>query len=214
MAFDESFYIVSTSIDVATVIEHHPLPPFLPPDARVLMLGSFPPQSHRWRMNFYYPNYQNDMWRIMGLVFFQNANHFLDLTQKSFYLDKIQCFLVDYGIAIYDAAQQVRRLKDNASDQFLEIVQPTDIASLIQHLPCCKAICTTGDKATQTLMSVLPKNSRAPDLKHTGHTDLDGRLLDLYRLPSSSRAYPLALSKKAEIYRQFFINVNLISETF
>ncbi|MEE1122607.1 MAG: hypothetical protein UHU06_03520, partial [Acinetobacter pseudolwoffii] len=53
-------------------IETHPLPPFLPPNAKLLMLGSFPPPATRWKMNFYYPNYQNDMWRIFGLIFFQN----------------------------------------------------------------------------------------------------------------------------------------------
>jgi len=46
-------------------IETHPLPPFLPPNAKLLMLGSFPPPATRWKMNFYYPNYQNDMWRIL-----------------------------------------------------------------------------------------------------------------------------------------------------
>lgn len=52
------------------MIETHPLPPFTPPDAKLLMLGSFPPPRVRWKMDFYYPNFQNDMWRIFGLVFF------------------------------------------------------------------------------------------------------------------------------------------------
>ena len=60
-------------------IETHPLPPFLPPNAKLLMLGSFPPPATRWKMNFYYPNYQNDMWRIFGLIFFQNKDYFLDI---------------------------------------------------------------------------------------------------------------------------------------
>ena len=31
-------------------IERHPFEPFLPEGARMLFLGSFPPQPHRWRM--------------------------------------------------------------------------------------------------------------------------------------------------------------------
>ena len=50
--------------------ERHPLEPFLPENARLLMLGSFPPKRVRWSMEFFYPNLQNDMWRIMGLLFF------------------------------------------------------------------------------------------------------------------------------------------------
>ncbi|MBQ5974199.1 MAG: hypothetical protein IJL48_00680 [Bacteroidales bacterium] len=37
-------------------VEHHPLHPFLPPQARLLMLGSFPPPRARWCMDFFYPN--------------------------------------------------------------------------------------------------------------------------------------------------------------
>ncbi len=53
-------------------IEHHPFEPFLPTNAKMLMLGSFPPAEKRWTMPFYYPNYINDMWRIFGIVFFHN----------------------------------------------------------------------------------------------------------------------------------------------
>ena len=52
-------------------IEQHPLEPFLPGNARLLMLGSFPPQKKRWSMEFYYPNWNNDMWRITGFPFLQ-----------------------------------------------------------------------------------------------------------------------------------------------
>ena len=58
------------------MFELHPLPFFLPKNAKVLFLGSFPPTKNRWSMDFYYPNLQNDMWRIIGLVFFNDKNHF------------------------------------------------------------------------------------------------------------------------------------------
>ena len=53
------------------LIEVHPLPPFAPEGAKMLMLGSFPPPRARWKMDFFYPNFQNDMWRIFGVVFFK-----------------------------------------------------------------------------------------------------------------------------------------------
>ena len=43
-------------------VEYHPLRPFLPERAKVLFLGSFPPQRKRWCMDFYYPNFINDHW--------------------------------------------------------------------------------------------------------------------------------------------------------
>ena len=127
-------------------IEQHPLEPFLPGNARLLMLGSFPPQKKRWSMEFYYPNWNNDMWRIAGLLFFNDKDHFVDKSRKAFCKECIISFLNKKGIALFDTATAVRRLQDNASDKFLEVVQPTDIAALLQQLPQCEAIVTTGQR--------------------------------------------------------------------
>ena len=57
-------------------IEKHPLEPFLPAKAKLLMLGSFPPQKKRWSMDFYYPNLNNDMWRISVCCFLMTKTTF------------------------------------------------------------------------------------------------------------------------------------------
>ena len=101
-------------------IEKHPLEPFLPPKAKLLILGSFPPQRKRWSMDFYYPNLNNDMWRIVGLLFFGDKDHFLNDTRKAFCREQIIDFLNEKGIALFDTASSIRRLQDNASDKFLE----------------------------------------------------------------------------------------------
>ena len=63
-------------------VEVHPFEPFLPEDARLLMLGTFPPSEKRWSVKFYYPNFINDMWRIVGLLFFHDKDYFVDAAQK------------------------------------------------------------------------------------------------------------------------------------
>ncbi len=191
----------------ADAVEWHPLKPFLPSNARVLFLGSFPPQRKRWCMDFYYPNFINDHWRIEGAVFFGDKNHFVDAAAKTFRLDDIISFLHDKGIALYDTATAVRRLKDNASDKFLEVVEPTDVSALLSRLPHCRAVVTTGEKATQTLCDMfgiadLPNVNTFIPLPD--HLNSDGDPIVLYRLPSSSRAYPLAFDKKVEAYRRMF----------
>ena len=132
-------------------IEEHPLEPFLPVNAKLLMLGSFPPQKKRWSMEFFYPNLQNDMWRIFGIIFFQNKDHFLNPDKKVFDKERIIDLLNKKGIALYDTASAVRRLQDNASDKFLEVVEQTDISLLLKQIPMCKAIVTTGQKATDII---------------------------------------------------------------
>ena len=131
--------------------ETHPLQPFLPANAKILMLGSFPPQRKRWSMEWFYPNIQNDMWRIFGLIFFHNKDYFYDSSLKAFKLDILRPFMEEKGIAIYDTATEVRRLKNNASDAFLEVVRQTDIKALIAQLPLCTAIIATGQKAADIL---------------------------------------------------------------
>lgn len=177
-------------------IENHPLEPFLPANARLLMLGSFPPQKKRWSMDFYYPNLNNDMWRIVGLLFFNNKDYFLNETRKAFCRERIINFLNDKGIALFDTASAIRRLQDNASDKFLEVVQPTDISRLLGQLPECKAIVTTGQKATDTLR--VQFEVEEPKVGDFSEFVFDGRPMRLYRMPSSSRAYPLALDKKRQ----------------
>lgn len=74
-------------------IEVHPFAPFLPKQARLFMLGTFPPASKRWSMPFFYPNFQNDMWRIFGYLFFQDKNHFVNQEEKTFKMDELKSFL-------------------------------------------------------------------------------------------------------------------------
>ena len=185
------------------MIEQHPLEPFLPSHATLLMLGSFPPQKKRWSMDFFYPNLQNDMWRIFGLLFFNDKEHFLMPDKKAFNKDYLIKFLTEKGIALYDTASSVRRLQDNASDKFLEVIEPTDIRLLLKQLPQCKAIVTTGQKATDIIRSQIEVDE--PSVGQSCPFEFEDRTLQLYRMPSSSRAYPLALEKKATSYR-FMLN--------
>ncbi len=191
-------------------IETHPLQPFLPKNAKLLMLGSFPPPKIRWKMDFYYPNYQNDMWRIFGLIFFNDKDYFLDLPNKNFKEQLIRDFLNQKGIAIFDTAYQVIRLKGNASDKFLQIETPTNLKLLLDQMPECHNIMTTGDKATDTLMLSMPDHTEKPQIGHSVQTLFDSRKMTLFRMPSSSRAYPLALDQKADAYRNLFREIGLL----
>lgn len=190
--------------DALSIIETHPLEPFLPPNAKLLMLGSFPPPKIRWKMDFYYPNYQNDMWRIFGLIFFQDKNYFLNLDNKGFKEDLIRDFLIQNGIAIFDAAYQVKRLTGNASDKFLKIETVTDLIQLLEKIPHCQHILTTGDKATETVLLSMPEGTIKPIIGTSTQVFFANRELTLHRMPSSSRAYPLALEKKAKAYQVLF----------
>ncbi len=189
-------------------IEKHPLEPFLPEGAKVLMLGSFPPARKRWSMEFFYPNWINDMWRIWGLVFFGDREHFVSGNAKAFDREICAGFASEKGIAMYDTACEVRRLKDNASDKFLEVVKATDLPELLKQIPECQAIVTTGQKATDVILETFGCGE-PPVGEFRGFMSGD-RPMRLWRMPSSSRAYPLPLEKKAEFYRKMFRHEGLL----
>ncbi|MBR5399947.1 MAG: uracil-DNA glycosylase family protein [Bacteroidales bacterium] len=239
-------------------LEQHPLEPFVPDGAKLLILGSFPPPRNKWSMEFFYPNFINDFWRICGLVFFRDKDHFIakenGMKLKRFDKEKIVEFCSKKGIALYDTASAVRRLKGNASDNFLEVATPTDISALLSSMPECRAIAVTGQKALETFLeanhpclSVADKvcasdadfisqsvaenvcssdadgisqdsgmkllavkdikiGEAVPILirKNTTDQPQEFRRVMFFRMPSTSRAYPLPLEKKAEHYRKMF----------
>ena len=180
-------------------VERHPLRPFLPPNARLLMLGSFPPPRKRWCMDFFYPNRTNMMWEIFGEVFFGDSQRLVDAANKTFRQPDIEVLLTEKGIAIFDTATAVRRLSGNASDKDLEVVEKTDIAALLSRIPLCHDIVCTGQKS----FSVLTEDYgvAAPKMGEYNTFTLGQRDMRLWRMPSSSRAFPMPLKEKANYYR-------------
>ena len=189
-----------------SIAEKHPFEPFLPDGARMLFLGSFPPPEHRWSMPFYYPNWINDFWRIMGLIHFGDKDHFCNVKEKRFNEGTIKQFCSQKGLAFYDTAYEVRRLKDNASDAFLEVITPTDLKELLCKIPDCRALVTTGQKASELAAEQLncdiPPVGSFMDVRFNDCSGM--RSIRFWRMPSSSRAYPLPLDRKADAYRRLF----------
>lgn len=188
-------------------IENHPFEPFIPQNAKIIMLGTFPPKSDKWSMPFFYPNWINDMWRIMGIVFFDNAQHFVLPGRKAFDQDMICNFLCRTGIALFDTAQQVRRLKDNASDKFLEIVEPVNLKEILTSHSSISAVVTTGEKAASVVAEIT--QSPLPKMGECCTVQYCGRSITHHRMPSTSRAYPMNIYKKADFYRSMLAKYDI-----
>lgn len=190
-------------------VETHPFEPYVPDDARLLIMGTFPPKSERWSMEFYYPNRINDFWRIMGLIFHDDKEYFYDAAARTFRLGLIKKFLNAKGISLNDTGHKVRRLKDNASDKYLEIVEPVPLMELLTRMPHCHALATTGEKAGETLASIT--GTVSPKIgEYVTATLGDGREVKIFRMPSTSRAYPLAIEKKAAYYADMFREIGIL----
>ncbi|MEN6670924.1 DNA glycosylase [Psychrobacter sp. B38] len=204
--------------DRASQIETHPFAPVLPPNATVMMMGTFPPTADKWAMQFHYPNFYNDMWRIYGRVFFDDADYFRVGDEKRFDPKRIRDFMFERGIASCPTVKQAIRETGNASDKNLTVVTRVDLDNILPQVPEVKTLFTTGGKATEVLLSLLetpPAKSKHPKTNQSmaypyqwqnldAHQNNTVNDLTLYRLPSTSRAYPLSLDKKVAAYKAFF----------
>ena len=186
-------------------LETHPFEPFIPENAKILIMGTFPPQPKRWAMNFYYPTRTNDFWFMMGLIFLGDRDALYDRSDKRFRLDHIKRLLCEKGIALNDTGHKVRRLMGNASDKFLEIVESVDLNGLLSRMPQCHTLATTGEKAADTLAALT--DSEAPRM---GEMTVSPSGLEIWRMPSTSRAYPLSLEKKAAYYEKMFHHAGIL----
>lgn len=187
-------------------IETHPWEPFAPHNAKILIMGTFPPQPKRWSMDFYYPNRTNDFWYMMGLIFFNDKYALYIENEKRFDLEKIKSLLNEKGIALHDTCRQIRRLKGNASDKFLEVVKPVPLLQLLASMPECHTVATTGEKAASIIAEIT-----STSLPKMGEHVVSDDNLDIWRMPSTSRAYPLKLEKKADYYRTMFEAAGIMS---
>ncbi|MCM1310626.1 MAG: uracil-DNA glycosylase family protein [Bacteroides sp.] len=192
------------TIEPQPELERHPWPPYIPQNAKVLIMGTFPPQPKRWAMDFYYPNRTNDFWQIMGLIFLNNRYALYNQQTKLYDLAAIKRLLDDKGIALNDTARTVRRLKGNASDKFLEIVEPVPLEELLAQMPRCRAIASTGEKAAGVLAELT-----GTDVPKIGEYVTTSAGLEIWRMPSTSRAYPLKLELKAAQYAKLFSHLGL-----
>lgn len=201
------------------MVETHPFAPVLPPNATVMMMGTFPPTADKWAMSFHYPNFYNDMWRIYGRVFFDDADYFRVGDEKRFDPERIRSFMFERGIASCPTVKQAIRETGNASDKNLTVVTQVDLDNILPQVPHVNTLFTTGGKATEVLMSLLampPTKSKYPKTNQSMHYPYEWQNdnqttavndLTLYRMPSTSRAYPLALDKKVAAYKAFFKEV-------
>ncbi len=190
-------------------IETHPFEPFIPKNARLLMLGTFPPAPKRWCMEWYYPNFTNDMWRIFGHIYYSDKLHFVDEARKTYRLPELKDFLQEKGVALFDTCLRIHRTTGTASDKDLEVIEAADLDGLLRSLPECCAVVTAGQLATTLFVRHYGIDMGKMQMGDYREFEFEGRRLRLYRMPSSSRAYPMRIEQKAEYYRQMLEDIHL-----
>lgn len=160
-------------------------------------------------MVWYYPNFTNDMWRIFGLIFFGDKQHFVCQEEKTYRLDALKAFLTQRGVALFDTCLRIRRTTGTASDKDLEVVEQADLDGMLRALPCCRAVVTAGQLATQIFTRHYGIDTKGMKMGDYREFCFEGRTIRLYRMPSSSRAYPMRTEAKAAYYERMLIDLGI-----
>ena len=142
---------------------------------------------------------------MMGLIFRGDKFALYNRETGTFDLEAIKTLLLEKGIALSDTGREVRRLRGNASDKFLEILRPVPLNELLLKMPECKTIATTGEKASGIVAAIT-----GTFVPRMGTSVKGPQGLTIWRMPSTSRAYPMPLVKKAEVYKTLFESAGLI----
>ncbi len=119
----------------------HSFGPFIFPEAKILILGTFPSPKSR-EQGFYYGHPQNRFWKAVSAVL-QECEP-LTLTDK-------ESMLVRNKIALWDVIERCEIT--GASDSSIKNPVPTDIAEAINGTDI-KKIFTTGKTATKLLKNL------------------------------------------------------------
>jgi hypoxanthine-DNA glycosylase len=156
-------------------MEQHPFEPLIFPDARILILGSFPSLAS-FEEGFYYAHPRNQFWPLLAEVFGVDL-----LTREA----KIALCRQE-KLALWDSAKSLKRETGNSSDANLKKIEVNDFEKLLLDYPAIECILFTGKKAEQIF------NTKYKELK-----------VKKALLPSSSPAYAaMRFEQKLTIYTE------------
>ena len=118
----------------------HGFPPFIRPDSRILVLGSFPSVKSR-EQGFYYGHPQNRFWKTLATVF--NAPLPTTIPEK-------QSLLARHRIALWDMAAECEI--EGSMDTDLRNIRVVDLAPLLRRAPI-ERILLNGRKAESLFLA-------------------------------------------------------------
>lgn len=130
-----------------TFVTHESIPPFLPKDCKILILGSFPSPVSR-KEEFYYAYKTNRFFKVLS--------HLLQESEPKTKEERM-LFLEKHKIGLYDVIYSCR-IK-GASDSTIEDVTVADIKKIRDKNKSIRQVFTTGKKANELYLKYIGNDS-------------------------------------------------------
>lgn len=159
------------------MIISHPFPFYVAKNSKLMIVGSYPPVSLGKR-DFFYSSKQNQFWKIIENIYRTK----LETKRKK------ELFLEINNIAMTDIIKKCRRVRNNSSDENLEIIEYMDIRRILKDNKSINKIFFTSKFVEKEF------KKQFPDIKLTSVT-----------LPSPSPRYAkLSFEQKVNEYKKHF----------
>lgn len=124
-------------------IEIHPDWYFNIPEMKVLILGSYPPHLDKWSFPFYYPNKQNNFWKILAAINNAELNYF----EGDIAVNERKQLMRNLKIGVQNMGKVIYRKGKSSLDADIEIKEFQDILAIIKKHPELKKIILSGYSA-------------------------------------------------------------------
>lgn len=195
-------YITKNQYDT----EIHPWKPFIPKKADKLLLGTFPTHpDNRKNDGFFYPNPNNDFWRII----FKTAGLDLEDSQKMNSVEFRKKVLTKLGLGIADICQRIYRQQSSSNDNAVFPVEFTNIFLLLEkHPDITTIVVTSSSKKSSALVwlhqycSLNEKPFKIPKgtLPKKTLLNFNNKPITIEIVPSTSRQSPIRGNKLLKMY--------------
>jgi len=189
--------------------ESHPFKPYIPSGANKLILGTFPTiESNRKKYKFFYPNPNNDFWRII----FNTAGLALSDFDSEEPIGSRKQVLKKLQLGIADIGKVILRQKGSSKDQNLFPLEFTDILSLLKKHKQIQTIIVTSSSGSNSVLSWLHQycklnniNFKIPSgkLPKETHFVFQNRTIMVKIISSTSRLSP----KKGDVLQEMYSQV-------
>jgi G:T/U-mismatch repair DNA glycosylase len=174
------------------------------PEMKVLILGNFPPHKKRWDYEFYYPNKQNNFWKVLSAI----SGKPLKWMKGAEAVAERKAIMEKLGVGVFNIARKVLRKGYSARDTDIQILEYNDVLEIIQkHLELKKIILagfSAENSTAKKFIEYLRNNNVRFDEPHkiSAGTEflihLGRRKIKCVVLNSTSTAFPIKLERLTE----------------
>ena len=185
-----------------------------------LVVGTFPTTNKRMSFNFFYPNSNNNFWKVMDKVFpYSKAKMNLvvsakddENTKEKNKVDRMN-FCNENKIAITDIIESCLRLDDNSKDEQLLVHRYNPIVNILKEHPTIERVILTAKSSGSSVhhhlyqyltMYNIDFNFEKGEIPK-GELSIDGRTISILSMPSTSqRNSHFKESDLVKLYRYAF----------